>query len=150
AASTMACATSRSMPGTLTFRRARRKYAPSALFRSTSASIAVSAGSLILRLPAATAIAPSKQADQPAAKSCSGLVPVPGAPGLDSLTSRRPSLLREAPSRPPVVCVLAVYRSFAFVVMLVAMMILLDGWACGQKFRSRSHAADAAGVLLPL
>src|SRR5215813_488364 len=62
---------------------------------------------------AARAIALMKQADQPAANSCSGLVPLPALPGDDSLTSRRPSLVREAPSRPPVVCVLAVYSTFS-------------------------------------
>jgi hypothetical protein len=36
-------------------------------------------------LRAANSIAESKHADQPAAKSCSGLVPVPGLPGRDSL-----------------------------------------------------------------
>lgn len=54
-------------------------------------------------LRAAIAIAPSKQADQPAAKSCSGLVPSPGPPGVESLMSSLPSELREEPSRPPVV-----------------------------------------------
>ena len=45
-----------------------------------------------------------KQAGQPAAKSCSGLVPVRGEPGGDSLMSSRPWELRETPfSRPPVV-----------------------------------------------
>src|SRR5262245_8783618 len=66
---------------------------------------------------AANAIALMKQADQPAANSCSGLVPLPGPPGDDSLTSRRPSLVREAPSRPPVVCVLAVYSTFSIWLM---------------------------------
>ena len=45
------------------------------------------------------------QVDQPAAKSCSGLVPAPAAPGEVRSTSRRPSELRAAPSRPPVVWV---------------------------------------------
>ena len=49
---------------------------------------------------AANSIAESKHADQPAAKSCSGLVPVPGLPGRESLTSRRPSELRDTPVRP--------------------------------------------------
>ena len=54
-----------------------------------------------------------KQADQPAPNSCSGLVPVP-VPGDDSLMSRRPSELREAPLRPPEeVWVLPVYRTFS-------------------------------------
>ena len=58
-----------------------------------------------------------KQADQPAANSCSGLVPPPAVPGDDSLTSRRPSELRDAPSRPPVVWVFAVYSTFSIWVM---------------------------------
>src|SRR5262245_48608949 len=66
---------------------------------------------------AARVIALMKQADQPAANSCSGLVPLPALPGDDSLTSRRPSLVREAPSRPPVVCVLAVYSTFSIWLM---------------------------------
>jgi hypothetical protein len=33
----------------------------------------------------------------------SGLVPFPAAPGDDNVTSKRPSELRDAPSRPPVV-----------------------------------------------
>src|SRR5579862_1054898 len=64
-------------------------------------------------LRAANSIADSKHADQPAAKSCSGLVPVPGLPGRDSLTSRRPSELRDRPVRPPVVWALAVYSTFS-------------------------------------
>src|SRR5438309_9079186 len=62
---------------------------------------------------AANSIADSKHADQPAAKSCSGLVPVPGLPGRDSLTSRRPSELRDMPARPPVVWAFAVYSTFS-------------------------------------
>lgn len=76
--------------------------------RSTSASTAVSADRATCSLRAASPIAPMKQADQPAANSCSGLVPPPGVPGDDSLTSRRPSELREAPSRQPLVRVLLV------------------------------------------
>ena len=38
---------------------------------------------------------------------------LPELPEEDSLTLRRPSLVREAPSRPPVVCVFAVYRTFS-------------------------------------
>src|SRR5712672_4722365 len=64
-------------------------------------------------LRAANSIAESKHADQPAAKSCSGLVPVPGLPGRDSLTSRRPSELRDMPARPPVVWAFAVYSTFS-------------------------------------
>jgi len=60
-------------------------------------------------LRAASPIAPSKQADQPAANSCSGLVPLPALPGDECLMSRRPSSLRDAPPfRPPVVWTLAV------------------------------------------
>src|SRR5271169_4979794 len=64
-------------------------------------------------LRAANSIAESKHADQPAAKSCSGLVPVPGLPGRESLTSRRPSELRDMPVRPPVVWAFAVYSTFS-------------------------------------
>src|SRR3954464_70347 len=64
-------------------------------------------------LRAANSIADSKHADQPAAKSCSGLVPVPGLPGRDSLPSRRPSELRDMPPRPPVVWAFAVYSTFS-------------------------------------
>src|SRR5215212_6672825 len=72
-----------------------------------------SPGNAIFLLRAVSAIALSKQADQPAANSCSGLVPMRAEPGAESLTSRWPSELREAPfSRPPVVWVLAVYRTF--------------------------------------
>src|ERR1700722_3866966 len=64
-------------------------------------------------LRAANSIAESKHADQPAAKSCSGLVPVPGLPGRDNLTSRRPSELRDRPARPPVVWAFAVYSTLS-------------------------------------
>jgi len=63
---------------------------------------------LTFSVPAALPMAPMKQADQPAANSCSGLVPVPLPPGGDSWMSRWPSLLRDAPRRPPVVWVLPV------------------------------------------
>src|SRR5262249_41468605 len=53
----------------------------------------------------------------PAANSCSGLVPLPAVPGVDSFTSRRPSLGREVPSRPPVVWAFAVYRTLSIGVM---------------------------------
>src|SRR5215471_9045448 len=76
--------------------------------------MAASAGSATLRLWAARPIALSKQADQPAASSCSGLVPLPAPPGVDSLTSRCPSELRAMPwSRPPVVRTMAVYNSLS-------------------------------------
>src|ERR1700737_1542789 len=64
-------------------------------------------------LRAANSIADAKPADQPAAKSCSGLVPAPGLPGRDRLTSRRPSELRDMPARPPVVWAFAVYSTFS-------------------------------------
>ena len=41
------------------------------------------------------------------------MVPVPGLPGRDSLTSRRPSELRDMPARPPVVWAFAVYSTFS-------------------------------------
>src|ERR1700737_1595370 len=79
--------------------------------------MARSAGSAIFIFRAASPIAPSKQADQPAANSCSGLVPTPAVPGDESLMSRRPSELRDAPSRPPEVWVLPVYSTFSSWVM---------------------------------
>src|SRR5260221_9970677 len=83
------------------------------LQRSISASTAASAGSLTFILLATSPIALMKQADQPAANNCSGLVPVPGTPGAENLTSKRPSSLRETPPRrPPEVWVLAVYCAF--------------------------------------
>src|SRR5262249_57665508 len=69
---------------------------------------------------AASRMALRKQADQPAANSCSGLVPPPEVPGDESLTSSRPSELREAPSRPPVVWAFAVYRTFSSWIMAVS------------------------------
>ena len=67
-----------------------------------SASIARSAGSGSRRFCASMLIAPRKQADQPAASSCSGFVPSLAVPGAASRMSRRPSSLLAAPSRPPV------------------------------------------------
>src|SRR5450755_1196728 len=78
-----------------------------------------SAGSAIFLLRAASAIAFPKEADQPAANSCSGLVPMRAEPGVESLMSSRPSELRDAPfSRSPVVLVLAVYTTFAIRLVL--------------------------------
>src|SRR6266851_3778889 len=122
-----AWATSRPTPGRLTLRRALRKYSPPLSHKSTSASTAASAGSRVLILAAARPIAPMKQADQPAANSCSGLVPGLSAPpicfGTDSLISRRPSELRDAPSRPPVVWALAVYKTFSRVMVMGSLLI---------------------------
>src|SRR5476649_1306268 len=76
-------------------------------------------GIAIFRSRATSPIALSKQADQPAANSCSGLVPMRVAPGSESWTSRWPSELRDAPfSRPPVVWVLAVYMTFPVSLMV--------------------------------
>src|SRR5580698_10095277 len=73
----------------------------------------MSAGRVIFILRAATPIAPSKHADQPAANNCSGLVPEPVVPGVECLISRRPSSLLEVPPfRPPEVWTLAVYNTF--------------------------------------
>src|SRR5262249_29143548 len=69
-------------------------------------------------LAAAILIALRKQADQPTASNCSGLVPVPALPGTDNFTSRRPSSVRDAPpSLPPVVCALAVYNSLSLAII---------------------------------
>src|SRR5438309_10978078 len=79
--------------------------------------MARSAGREIFFWLAATPIALMKQADHPAANSCSGLVPAADVPGVESLTSSRPSDVREAPSRPPVVYAFAVYSTLSIVVM---------------------------------
>jgi hypothetical protein len=97
------CATSRSTPGRLTLRRDWRKYSSPASHKSTSALMAASAGRRVFILAAATPIAPLKQADHPAPNICSGLMPLPGSPGDESLMCKRPSELRDAPFRPPVV-----------------------------------------------
>jgi hypothetical protein len=74
ASSTRSFATLRSKPGSLTLSRVLRKWPPSPRFRSTSASMLTLAGSAIFLLRATSAIAFAKEADQPAANSCSGLV----------------------------------------------------------------------------
>ena len=60
-----------------------------------------------------------KQAEYPAAKSCSGLAPGPPAPpssfGVESWTWKLPSSVRAEPSRPPVAE--AVVRYFTSTVM---------------------------------
>src|SRR5271166_1581873 len=85
--------------------------------------MARSGGSFTFFLAATILIADKKQADQPTANNCSGLVPVPEVPGTDSLTSSRPSEVRDAPpSRPPVVCALAVQSTFSIFVMLSVMV----------------------------
>ena len=53
--------------------------------------MAMSAGNLTFALPASILIELRKQADQPAANSCSGLVPLP-EPGGDSLISNEAGL----------------------------------------------------------
>src|SRR5580692_4523941 len=93
------------------------------MHKSTSASMASSAGRAIFLLRAASPIAASKQADQPAANNCSGLAPLRSDPGVESLMSRRPSELRDAPfSRPPVVWVLAVYSTFSGWVIVASLL----------------------------
>src|SRR5262245_45763199 len=85
--------------------------------------MAVSSGIVNCILRAPIRIVDSKQADQPAANNCSGLVPLPLAPGLDNLMSRLPSELFETPSRPPAVCVLAVYNTLC-ICLNVSILIL--------------------------
>ena len=50
----------------------------------------MSDGSYTFILEATSFIALVKQADQPTANNCSGLVPLPGAPGTESFTPSRP------------------------------------------------------------
>src|SRR5438128_6485169 len=78
APSTSACATCRSKPGRPTLRLAWRKYPSSPVQRSTSESMAMSDGSFTFIFAATIFIALVKQADQPTANNCSGLVPLPG------------------------------------------------------------------------
>ena len=77
--------------------------------RSTSASIDRSAGRADLHL-ARDGFHRANEAGRIAGgEQLLGLVPVPEVPGDDSVTSRRPSLVLEAPSQmPPVVWALAV------------------------------------------
>src|SRR2546430_4567337 len=60
------------------------RSSPPMTHKSTSASIAALAGRRVFILAAATPIAPRKQADQPAANSCSGLVPSSCSPPVRS------------------------------------------------------------------
>jgi hypothetical protein len=87
----------------------RSRYGSDSLCQLTM-SRARSAGSFTFIQEATIFIADKKQADQSAANNCSGLVPVPRVRGAESLTS---SELRDAPSRPTVVCALAVYITFS-------------------------------------
>src|SRR5262249_10272941 len=80
-----------------------RKKPLSSLFRFTFAVTLMSAGfRWIFAWLAASPIAPPKQAEYPAAKSCSGLVPGPCDPGGDRARSILPSGLVALPSRPAV------------------------------------------------
>ena len=81
----------------LTLSRAAIENPSALLRRSTSASIAVSAGSWIFRKLATWASAPSKQADQPAANNCSGLVPLPGRAGAVQLDAQAPVVALRLP-----------------------------------------------------
>jgi hypothetical protein len=77
---------------------------------------------------------PAKQADQPSATDCPVWVPVLGVPVVEDLMSRRPSSLRDAPSRPLAVRNLAVHRTFQ----------LGGGFLCGlphNGFFDLSHGA---------
>src|ERR1700722_6796289 len=94
-------------------------------------------------LRAANSIADSKHADQPAAKSCSGLVPAPGLPGRDRLTSRRPSELRDIPERPPVVWAFAVYSTFSS--RFISPSFIFTFCPC----RPRLNAAPNSGAKIP-
>jgi len=84
------------LPANWTLRRlggsTRRRIAP-----IPSASMACVSRRQSSSWRAATPIAPRKQADQPAANNCSGLVPPPVVPGDESLMSKRPSELRDSP-----------------------------------------------------
>src|SRR4030088_3450085 len=87
-----------------------------------------------------------KQADQPAANICSGFVPTRVDPGAESLTSKRPSELRDAPSRPPVVWVLAVYSTFSRVIGMVDSLVKAPWLRISDAFRRRSGRSGRAGA----
>jgi len=62
--------------------------------------MATLSGSLTFILLATSPIALMKQADQPAANNCSGLVPVPGTPGAENLTSKATIITAEDTAAP--------------------------------------------------
>jgi hypothetical protein len=64
-----------------------------------------------LHLVGLKAIALMKQADRPAANNCSGLVPVPGTPGAENLTSKATRITAGDSAAPSEVRVLAAYRT---------------------------------------
>src|SRR5882724_6340960 len=93
--------------------------------------MAKSGGSRTFVLAATILIADRKQADQPTANNCSGLVPVPEDPGTESLTSKWPSEVRhDPPSRPPVVWAWAVWRTFSIGVMAWVMACSPSSESC--------------------
>src|SRR6478752_6538892 len=75
-------------------------------------------GSAMSLLQASSVTHLSRDADQPAARRCSGFAPMVAEPGIASLMSRTPSELRAMPLlRPPVVYVRAVDRTSMFWIM---------------------------------
>src|SRR5262249_11945646 len=85
--------------------------------------------------PAAAPIAPPTQADEPAANSCSGLVPGPFEPGGDRVRLILPSGLVALPSRPAVALAVSEAR------MLMALSV--------RGFCSDGHH-DLANLLIGL
>ena len=72
----------------------------SLLPRSISASTASPSGRATLASRAAIPIAERKQADQPAANSCSGLVPLPAPPGVVRATCQPIVIAARGPFAP--------------------------------------------------
>src|SRR5260221_8896194 len=101
-------------------------------------------GKTIFRWRAAAEMALSRLTDQAAANSCSGLVPIRAEPGVESLMSRKPSELRDAPySRPPVVPVLAVWSTLT--IWLMAHSFLQEGPRVRRSRRALRARADISG-----
>ena len=126
--------TSRSTPGKLTMSRAPMKYAR----RS-------SPGPLRHRWPCQPGDRPSScgpragwrpgASRQPAANNCSGLVPLPAEPRARQPDLQAAVVAREAPSRPPVVWVLAVYKTLSMFMMvpLSRLGVVASGSSCTRR-----------------
>src|SRR4029078_2520791 len=88
----------------------------------------------------------SRDADQPAARRCSGFAPMVEEPGIASPMSRTPAELRAMPLlRPPVVYVRAVDRTSMFWIMAHSLWSRVRGEArparrlCARRQRASHH-----------
>src|SRR5712672_2975486 len=126
--------------------------------------MAASAGSWTFILLATSPIALMKQADQPAANNCSGLVPVPGTPGAENLTSKRPSSLRRrrradrpkypswrctAPLCLPALIQLRSFSDLSSLSPIVSFCFVLSGATNGPRAHRRPRGAPLLLLDLP-